>query len=463
VQAPPSVRRFLSPILSTIPVRFRFGRDYVTYRKYIDRSRRDLDFVAAWRRDRLRIIVEAATTKAPHYRWIAKRIGLDPSSISTLDITDLAQFPILTKEELRGNVAEFLTRPAKTLDHVSTSGSSGSPLSFYLDKDRSTKEWAFVQDSWSKIGFEPRHIRAVFRGIHLNNVDEKPWEFEPALGELRLSPFHLTDRWMQEYCNLILRYNASFIHGYPSAISIFSNYVLRNGRQDIADCITGIIGASEAFFAHQRQQIAQAFPKARITSFYGMSEKVLFGSEVPDSPSVFEMEPIYGIAELVDDHGHTVNRPGKRGRIIGTGLLFQGMPLIRYDTGDEAELVEPASRKNFFRMSVKDLTSRWGQEFLVGSHGELISMTAINIHSPAYINMSSFQFHQTMPGKATLKVIAAPGCTVEDIAPFIDEISAKIGASMVFEIAIVDRLNQNSRGKSKFIDQKLDLLGSSEL
>ncbi len=457
VQAPPSVRRLLSPILSAIPLRYRFGGTYVDYRTKIDRSRRDLDFVSAWRRDRLRAIIGVATTRSPHYRRIAKCIGFDQSSIASFEVPDLAGFPILTKEELRGDCEDFLTCAKDKLDEVSTSGSSGTPLIIYLDKDRSAKEWAFVQDSWSKIGFEPRCIRAVFRGIHLDNVDKTPWEFEPALGELRLSPFHLTDAWMEKYCDLIQRYRASFLHGLPSAIFIFANYVLRAGRKDVADRISGIITSSEALFAHQRERMSHAFPKAKITSYYGMSEKVLFGSEVPDRSGVFEMEPLYGIAELVDDHGRTVEEPGKKGRIIGTGLLYRGMPLIRYDTNDIAELVESASEQNYYRIKVKNITSHWGQEFLVGIDGQLISMTAIDIRSPVYSKMSTFQFHQTKPGNATLMTVLAPGCSEEDIAPFIDEISAKIGSSLVFDIKIVDNIPRNLRGKSKFVDQKIDL------
>ena len=457
VHAPPSARRALSPLLSAIPVRYRFGRTYVAYRDYIVRSRRDKDFVAKWQRDLLRTLAQAAVLRAEHYRRVARVAGLDLSAVDSFSISDLARFPILTKEELRGRAHEFVTCPLELLDEVSTSGSSGTPLRIYLDKDRSAKEWGFLQDAWSKIGFKPSCVRAVFRGIQIENVDRTPWEFEPALGELRLSPFHLTDTWMKKYCALILRYGATYLHGYPSAISIFSNYVLRMGRKDVADRICGVIAASETLFVHQRERIAEAFPKARITSFYGMSEKVLFGSELVDEAGTFEMEPLYGIAELVDDGGRTIVNPGERGRILGTGLLFGSMPLIRYDTGDLAILVEAASEKNLFRVKVKGITSRWGQEFLVGGDGQLISMTAINIHSPAYGKMSAFQFHQTEPGKATVRVVPAQGCGERDIVPFINELSAKVGASLIFDFEIVEQIAHNPRGKSRFIDQHLDL------
>lgn len=457
VQSPPSVRRFLAPILSFVPLRYRFGRTYGLYRQYIERSRLDASFTAQWQLARLRDLVRVASEKSPYYRRLFQEIGLRSESMVSFTISDLHQLPILTKDELRLYRQELLTCPAEKLDVISTSGSTGMPLSFYLDKGRSAIEWAFVQDSWSRIGYDSHDRRAVFRGIHLNHVDQKPWEFEPALGELRLSPFHMTPHWLRQYCELIRRYKADFLHGYPSALSIFANYVIKTQRNDLAKQIKGIMAISETLFDHQRTLIKTAFPDAKITSFYGMSEKVLFATEVIDEPGVFELEPLYGICEIVDNSGSVIRTPGKSGRLLGTGLLFHGMPFIRYDTGDIAELVENPSEENCFRMKVKGIRSRWAQEFLVGSHGELISMTAINIHSAAYGSMSAFQFHQSEQGKAILKVVPEKGRSLDDIRSFVDEISAKIGSSMAFEIKIVERLDQNTRGKTKFIDQKLDL------
>ena len=91
----------------------------------------------------------------------------------------------------------------------------------------------------------------------------------------------------------------------------------------------------------------------------------------------------------------------------------------------------------------------------------MFSLVAIVVHSPTLMKMSAFQFYQSEPGKATLKVVPVPGCGKKDIVPFIQEISAKIGVSMTFDIEIVDEIAQNMRGKAKLIDQQLDLGGGN--
>lgn len=459
VHLPPPARNVLSRVLALVPIRYRYGRTYFQYRAFIARADTDPDFVARWRRQHLGALLEAAR-RSRYWSAVLEANGLAGASVEAFE-AGLERLPILTKDDVRAHLTDLLSRPASSLDQVSTSGSSGTPLVTYLDRGRSAKEWAFVQASWARAGFAPDDVRAVFRGIHLGDVDAKPWEFEPSLRELRLSPFHLTDAWMQRYCALIRQHRATFLHGYPSAIGIFSNFVLRTDQRAdqraVREQVRGVLCASEALLPHQRELMARAFPNARITSFYGMSEKVLFASGDPDDPGAFDMSPLYGVAELVDDEGRRVVEPGRRGRIVGSGLLFHGMPLIRYDTGDAATLVEPATERNGFRMRVRDIVGRRSQEFLVGRGGELISMTAINIHSPAYARMRAFQFSQTEPGRAVLNVVPAPGCAREDVQPFLDEISAKIGASLSFEIVVTDALRQNSRGKTKFIEQKIDL------
>jgi len=451
------VRTAASPIITLIPQQFLYGSTYRKYRRDISRSRIDEAFTRQWQTSRLRELLVLASRHAPHYRNLTAQLALTEADLLKFEVADLSRFPILSKEQLRAGPNDFVTQPPAQLDVASTSGSSGRPLYFYLDKDRSTKEWAFVLDAWAKIGLSTKQTRAVFRGVQIPGIDGTPWEYHSPLRELRLSPFHLTDSWMSKYCDLIMQFNATYLYGYPSALEIFTAHVLRTGRHDVATQIQGAATISEVLLDHQRELIAHTFNTENIGSSYGMSEKVAFGSELPGRPGVFEMEPLYGITELIADNGKLVTIAGEQGRIVGTGLLFHGMPLVRYDTGDLAELVEAPNPRNFHRLVVRNIRSRWVQEFLVGADHRMISMTAINIHSPAYSNIQAFQFFQDTPGRAVFKAVPAAGCGVNEIRPFIAEISQKIGSSIIFEIELVEKLDVNVRGKSKFIDQKLNL------
>ncbi len=421
--------------------------------KMIEISENDADFVLAFQKKSLEKMIESCLSVNSYYSETFRMTLADRG----FGIEDLKKLPILDKEDVRRATEQFLVRPRSELDEVSTSGSSGRPLKFYLDRDRSPKELAFVHHIWSRIGFRPdKHRRAVLRGVFLPNVDMKPWEYDPALNELRLSPFHLVPETMELYLRLIEEYKINFIHGYPSAITLLFNFAKSKSWRLPASLI-GILPISEVLFEYQRSIILQDFPGIKILSFYGQSEKVAIAGELADSSNVFEFEPLYGVAELVDENGGQVQVPGSRGRVIATGMLSWGMPFFRYDTGDTAELVEPGSRENCYRMRVREIRSRRAHEYIVGYNGALISFSAINLHSEYFADIQQFQLYQEEEGRVTIKVVAYPGQNLAKIRNFVGEIQSKVGNNVHFSLQVVDFLPPNPRGKRHFIEQKLPL------
>jgi phenylacetate-CoA ligase len=199
------------------------------------------------------------------------------------------------------------------LDRASTDGSSGEPLSFMLDRNRSPIEYAFIHDAWSRAGFTAHDWRCVFRGFDLADRDNIHMESEPALRELRFSIFHLDDATMASYLSAIRERKICFIHGYPSAMTIFAQYLVRTGAAPLSQ-IRGVFPISEKLFPHQRDLLAQVFDRATIVPFYGLSEKVAFAVERAGEADTYEFNPIYGYTELVDDEGRPIVTPGQAGR-----------------------------------------------------------------------------------------------------------------------------------------------------
>ena len=453
VSSPNWMKMAVDPILSILPYRFLYGKTYLKTLKLIEESKKNPDFVLRYQLNSLNKIIETGRNINGHYIETLSRVFKNYES----SIENLEELPILDKEEIRNNIDKFLVRPRSELDEVSTSGSFGRPLKFYLDRDRSPKELAFIHQIWSRIGFRPgRHRRAVMRGVFLPNVDKKPWQYDSALSELKLSPFHMVPETMELYLRLIEKYKINFIHGYPSAITLLFGFA-KSINWKIPASLIGILPISESIFDYQRSIILGVFPGLKILSFYGQSEKVAIAGEVNDSPNVFEFEPLYGIVELVDDKGNRIQETGRRGRVVATGLLSQGMPFLRYDTGDTAELVELGSRKNCYRMRVREIRSRRGEEYIIGYNGALISFSAINLHSRHFSNIQQFQLYQEKKGEVTVKVVPYSGQNSEKILSFVAEMQAKVGSNVKFSLQIVDFLSPNPRGKRHFIDQKLSL------
>lgn len=454
---PAPVRAIVGRAAGLAPERLRFGGRYNSVRAEIVRASKDPEFAKSRQAELVMEQLIRCTTQSKHYRDIGVVNSLDTAASHSTALQFLAKMPVLSKEQVRAAPEAFLTKDKASLDIVTTSGSSGAPLTFYLDRDRSVIEWAFLLDAWSLIGFTPKDKRAALRGFEIPHVDEQPWEYEAGLRELRLSPFHMNDTWLPRYVEEITKRGIQFIHGYPSAIEILARFIEREGLGAFSGSIRGIILTSEAFYPHQADLFARVFSNAKTLSFYGLSEKVLFATSDVEDPTLFWFNPLYGVAELLDMENEAVVKVGQVGRIIGTGLQFKGMPFIRYDTGDMAELAELPGPSNGYSLGLRNIVPRRATDFLVGRDGELISMTALNIHSAAYSTMQSFLIEQDKPGEARVKAVLAPGHDATAVEAFVAEIGRKTGGNLKFTLEIVDDIPASARGKRNWIRQSLDI------
>lgn len=454
--ASPWLRLLAGKTLRFMPPQLQYGRNYFKTLEQIARSQTDSSFVEYQQNLHFNHLIQAAN-KTRYFSQLFDRLGIFPTQIS-----DLSKLPILTKELIRKHgLNEFVAQPPTRLDLVSSSGSSGLPFSIYLDKDRSVREWAFINHVWGRIGFRPGHIRAVLRDMRIEvGSGGENWSYDPALRELKLSTLRLTTDGMDHYLELLDRFKVNFIHGYPSAIFILALHAKRRNWTP-SKSLLGILPISEAMFHEQRDLISKAFGQVPVLSFYGLSEKVaLAGELLPDQgelPGCYEFEPLYGRTEIVDHDNQPVNE-GQTGRIIATGFLCKGQPMIRYDTGDVATLVRAATKENCYRLRVKKLASRWTQEYLVGSSGSCIPLTALITPSQEYSQIRQMQYHQSARGIVTLKIVPLDSSiTAANFSRIVNETALKTENDLHLRVEIVEEINSNLRGKTKFIDQELNL------
>jgi phenylacetate-CoA ligase len=273
---------------------------------------------------------------------------------------------------------------------------------------------------------------------------------------VRFSIFNLTDEAMARFHDAILADDIRFLHGYPSAIGMFASYLMRSGKGPMPQ-VKAVFLMGERLYPNYRLAIEKAFPNAAITPFFGLSEKCAFAVEVNNSPDVYDFEPLYGFTELLDSDNRPVTEPGQRGRIVTTGLLFKGMPFIRYDTRDEATLIEKPAAANGWRLRVERIVPRRGHEFLVSKDNRLIPILALVVFGDEMNGIAEFQFVQDTPGRAVLKIVRRPGTPDADAQRFIDLLARKTAGEIEIAPEYVAGLPPSPRAKRRFIDQRLDV------
>ena len=455
VRSPAVVRRSLAPLVALVPTKTKFGPVYQSWRQRIAAAAADPALADAEHKRALRALLHKAHDKSPFYRDLLDRALGTGFDFDSFEPADLARLPVLSKDDLRRAGDDALSVPRKDVDTADTSGSNGErPFRFYLDRDRSAREMAFVYAGWSRVGFTEKDAKVVLRGFGLDPRGQYIHEWEPALKELRLSVFPMTRADVEIYLDLIDARGIRYLYGYPSAIEILCRHMCRLNRFPKLPLL-GILPISEPVFAHQRRAIAGAL-NAPIANFYGLSEKVLFAVENEDLS--YSFEPLYGAAELVDDEGRPITEVGKEGRIVGTGFLSTGMPFIRYDTEDRAVLLEAASAENGQRLRVGQIIPRRKPDFLISATGGRIVTIDFTPENPRYFKgIEEYQFFQDTPGKCTIRYMLSDDGTPEDARRVADDLFRRTHGGIEFDTVEVQQLAGGRAGKRAFIDQRLDI------
>ncbi|HEY4202423.1 MAG TPA: hypothetical protein VGM83_17875 [Devosiaceae bacterium] len=457
-RSPRFLRRTAGPLLAMIPTRLKFGSSYRVWRERIALAATDPAYAGAQQLAAFRSLLAKAHEGSPFYRClIDKAFGpcFDPDAI---ELSDLSRLPVLGKDQLTKAGDRALAVPRWQVDVGTTSGSNGeAPFSFYLDKDRSAREMAFVYDVWSRTGYAEGDARACLRGFGVGAHSERLHEWDPALRELRLSAFPLTRADVALYLDLIDARRIRYIYGYPSSVELMCRHMRALGRRPKLP-IRGLLLISEPLYDHQRRAIAEVLGDVPIACFYGLSEKALFGAEVAGSPGVYDFNPLYSLAELLDENDQPITEPGREGRLVGTSLLTTGMPFIRYDTGDYAQLVERPSAENGQRLRVKALSPRRKPDYLVAADGNRVVTVDLTPENPVLFNgIDEFQFYQDTPGQVLIRYIPSPDGSAADAERLATHLQTRAHGRLDFSTRRVERIAAGRGGKRAFIDQRLDL------
>ena len=442
-----------------IPIGVRLGERYRRTRAFLRESQWwSREQLEEYQRGQLHALLNHAYENVPYYRKVFLDRGLLPTDIRGGE--DLCHLPFLTKAVIRENFDELVATnlPKKRRRYVTTGGTTGIPFGFFHDAELGEpRERAFMNMQWNRIGFEDGQRRVLLRGNVVRGSERgRLWQYNPIENTLIMSVYHMDDDTLGAYVDRVRRFRPLAIHAYPSAVTILAKYILSHGITDLPP-LKAVLCGSENVYEHQNELIEKAFD-CRVFSWYGHSEMVVMAGECEHSSS-YHVFPEYGVLELVDEAGSVLRGPGKRGEIVGTGFNNFVMPLIRYKTEDWAEydVGECACGRNYPRL--KTVEGRWLQETIVGPKGNLISVTALNMHGDTFDHVEQFQFYQDTRGKVVLNVVKKATYNSSNSQQIIAQLREKMGQDMDIEVRFVDTIPRTTSGKWRFLIQKLPIDG----
>lgn len=341
----------------------------------------------------------------------------------------------INKDEVMAHWDDFLVDNLDWSKVVTgtTGGTSGKPLKLVMPKNRYAWEMAYMHNQWEKVGWH-YHIRGVIRNHDLQGRD---YEINPIMREIIFDPHRMSENYASAIVRLLRRFGVKYIQAYPSNAYQFCKLCVKQGL-DIGFIKTflcgseGITEAQQAFFNQHG---------ITILSFYGHSEKLILGSNDANTNDI-RIESNYGLCELIDAEGNQVSEVGGIGEMTGTSFYNHYFPLIRYRTGDYAELAKPGRF-----MELSKIMGRWDKSLIYRMDGTTTSLTVINLHGDFYEHVDGIQYVQDKVGYVKVMIIKNDQYSQSDEDFIIDHVATAMGGREYIEVCYVNQLIFQPNGK----------------
>ena len=291
----------------------------------------------------LRKIVKQAY-QVPIYHKKFKEARIYPTDIKT--INDLNKIPIITKNDFRNANNNELIPKKKKIDEyfkVSTSGSSGKPISIYSSPYTIFKTFfGFIriirehEINWrkSKMMIIADLSPGVAEQVYFSS--ESYSYIKKLIGLENIKVFHVGEK-PEDLLKKIQTFNPDFIGGYPGVLKILAITKRRKKNNGISPRIIATSGA--ILDKYTRNYIEKSF-RTKIFDVYGATEC---------SPIAFQCKKMnYHInIDFVNldfiNPKEKENQSGDGGNIIVSRLFGGGTPILRYS--GITDYIVPSKRK----------------------------------------------------------------------------------------------------------------------
>jgi phenylacetate-CoA ligase len=280
--------------------------------------------------ERLRSILIHARQNIPFYQKRFNDCGFNPNSFNHPD--ELLKIPPLTKENIQQNLSHLIDRSYKGPSRLeSTSGSSGNPLTFRIDREFAAGFRAEMYRGHQWAGLDIGAKEGRIYGIPIDTLPNIKEKIKDALmNRRRLSVFDLSDTAMHAYWRILDSFKPQYLHGYTSGIYRFTDFVKRKNLKPSFSLIS-IIPTAEVLQTHEKELMEEVW-NAPVFNEYGCSETGILASQCGHGS--MHMNAENNFVEFIAGCRHA--GPDEQAEIIVTNLNNKVMPFIRYKLGDIA-------------------------------------------------------------------------------------------------------------------------------
>jgi len=400
-------------------------------------------------RKNLRCLVKHAYENTSYYHRRFRERRLKPDDFKSIE--DLAELPVLTREEFRSNFADLVARnyPERKMKLYSTGGSTGEPLRFYVIKKQRSWETAAMLRSNKWCGYRLGDKISLIWGSPIDvseaeKLNNKVINF--FWRRLVLPATELSEEQMRVYAKKLVDFKPKILRGYASAIYLFSKFIEREGLRVRPEAV---ITTAEMLFDHQRKEIKEILG-CDVYDSYGSREVEEIASECGEHVG-YHISAENVVLEFTKN-GESVSS-GEMGAILVTNLRNYAMPFIRYEIGDLGKPTDETCPCGKGLPLMKSIEGRI-TDIIVTPKKFVSAIVLENIFGDLPIRQ--YQVIQETERKIAVKIVKGTGYSQKDSDFIVEKLNRYLGEFQI-DLQLVDSIPPSESGKRRVVISKVPI------
>ena len=333
-----------------------------------------IDTIKAFQDEKLRKAVLYLKEHSPYYQRMFDKCHININNIKQLE--DLVNIPFTEKKDLQLFNEDFLCVPKeKVIDYITTSGTLGEPVTFGCTEIDLQRLAYNEKKSFSCAGLHPGNILQLMTTIDKRFMAGLAYFL--GIRELGASIIRVGNGIPELQWDTIMRIKPDSIMCVPSFIPRLIQYAEEHDIDYKNSSVRKIIGIGEGL---RNQDFSLNLLGQQIKNKWDVQLFATYSStEMGSTFSECEygcgghVHPELIIVEIIGEDNMPV-ADGEVGEVVITTLGVEGMPLLRFRTGDMcAKIVEPCKcGRNSYRLTP-----------LVGRKNNMIKLKGTTLYPPA--------------------------------------------------------------------------------
>lgn len=297
------------------------------------------DEITAQQQKKLQMHLEYAAASSPYYRELFTAAAINPADV-TMD--SLSGLPLTDRSVFCERNLDFLAvSMCRVVDIVLSSGTTGFPTSvMYTEND--LRRLAYNEEiSFAGCGLTADDV--VLLTCTIDRCFVAGLAYFSGIRQLGAAAIRNGLATVESHTEIIRRLKPTALVGVPTFLLKLGKYLLsqrmdprKSGVKKLV-CIGEPIRDRTLGFLRAGEEL-EAIWGARVYSTYASSETITSFCECTAQRGG-HLHPDLAVVEIIDENG-TVLSSGETGEVVVTPLGIEGMPLVRFRTGDISFLID---------------------------------------------------------------------------------------------------------------------------